>query len=839
MTQVPNHASSSTRGWRLQTKLIVSMLLVGVIPLLVGLGMAFWQGSKEIHEVSGESFKALATEAARKLDILMAEEIARTSRIATDPVIVRELERRRDALHEATATAASALSDDLRKKWEARDPAVVKAMTENSMARLLHEYYTGARSEPDQLIPQVVRGATKMLFITDIRGDLTAALTEKPSFANGKSAWWQGAFNKGIGQLYIDDVHFDERAGTYVFAISLPIMDSLRYEAVGVLHRVIDAKEFFSPSTHPIRFGKTGHVMLIDHRGTVISCPILPTGVSLSDSRLTPLVTPLHPGWTSAPSDGHGGHSSSIIGFAPLPETSRATNGTPEVGSWHIFVWQSSDELFAPIKHLFAWMTVFGFIAVCLLATLGYLAASRIVNPVRKLQEAAQSIGRGELRQSIQINTGDELEALAEEFNRMNTQLEAAFAGLTDQVTRKTQEVQYLQRSTDQILDAVPTPVLIVDDQESVQYVNRTGREALGLADDPDATGRLFEILPVESLQQQRLRQELWRQRTSGAASPPVNDEPALADHVRDPLTPGTGTAQSGRQGELRLGSHVYQYQWFRVSGRPGESDRIGLVLRDSTDDSHMQEKLVQAEKSGSLGILTAGIGHELNNPLFGILGLGEALQEERDPARVKSYAQDIVQQGKRMAAIIRDFTGVATRETSDQRQAVHLERELDQAVVAITASLGTPELAVETHYAGDTTVSALPDQLRQAFTNLLMNALQAMKGKGTLRLSTMLAGESVITTIADSGPGIPKQHLSKIFDPFFTTKGQGEGSGLGLTVARRIIRKFGGDIRLESVEGAGTSCIVTLPVILPAPSSKEVPWTDSESRALQQPSRS
>ena len=833
MTQSRDKSSSFTRGWRLQTKLIVSMLLVGLVPLLVGLGMAFWQGSQEIQDVSGESFKALATEASRKLDILMNEEIARTSRITTDPVIVRELERRRDVHQGLSASPSPSSLEHLGRKWEAHDPDAVKALTENPIAKLLREYYAGTKSEPDQLIPQVVRGATKMLFITDVQGELVAALTPTPSFDNKKSHWWQGAFKNGIGQLYIEDVYYDDRASTYVFSISLPIMDNLRYEAVGVLHRVIDAKEFFSPSTHTIRFGKTGHVMLIDSRGIVISCPILPTGVSLSDTSLIPLVTPMYPGWTNAPSDGHGGSSSSIIGFAPLPETSRTTNGSLDGGSWHTFVWQSSDELFAPIRHLFTWMTVFGFIAMGLLATLGYLAATRIVTPVRQLQQAAQLIGRGELRQSIQINTGDELETLAEEFNRMNKQLEVAFAGLTDQVTLKTQEVQYLRRSTDEILDAVPTPVLIVDDQEGVQYVNRTGREAFGLADDPGATRRLFEILPVERSQEERLRQELWHQQATDTTPSSVYDEPTRQeDHARDPLVPRTDADPTGRRGELHIGPHVYQYQWFRVSGRPGESDRIGLVLRDSTEESRVQEKLVQAEKSGSLGVLTAGIGHELNNPLFGILGLGEAIQEERDPARMKSYAHDIVQQGKRMASIIRDFTGIAARETSDQRQAVHLERELDQALATLTTSQAPPELTVERNYAGDTTVSALPDQIRQVFTNLLTNAVQAMNGKGTLHLSTTVTGASAITTITDSGAGIPKQHLSKVFDPFFTTKSQGEGSGLGLTVARRIIRKFGGDIRLESVEGQGTSCIVTLPLTPHPPSSKEVTWTASESRA-------
>ncbi|BFU94189.1 MAG: putative Histidine kinase [Nitrospira sp.] len=841
MTPRGSGPAPSTRGWRLHTKLIVSMLLVGVVPLLVGLGMAFWQGSKEIHEVSGESFKALATEAARKLDLLVGEEIGRNSRIASDSMIIRELERRRDNIQARTSPTPDPLLDEQRAKWESKDPAAVKVITENPIATLLREFYTGVRSEPDQLIPQVVRGATKMLFVTDIQGTLVAALTERPRFSNGESAWWKGAYNKGIGQLFIEDVYYDDLAGTYAFSLSLPIMDSLGYEAVGVLHRVIDAKEFFSPSTHAIRFGKTGHVMLIDHRGIVMSCPILPTGVSLSDASIVPLVTGAYPGWTSAPSDGHGGRSSSIIGFSPLPETSRITNGSIEMGSWNTFVWQSSDELFGPIRHLFTWMTVFGSIAMVLLATLGYLAATRIVTPIRQLQQAAQSIGRGELRQSIQIKTGDELEALAEEFNRMNRQLEAAFAGLTDQVNLKTQEVQYLQESTDQILDAVPTPIIIIDEQEAVQYVNRTGREAFHLSNGSATAAKLFEILPVESTQQGRLRQELEEQTARVSVLSVSGAEAAAGSKIalRDPLAPLLGTETDDGRAEIQLGHRIYQYQWFRVIGRPGESERVGLVLRDTTDESRMQDNLIQAEKSGSLGLLTAGIGHELNNPLFGILGLGEAIQEEGDLGRVKSYAQDILQHGRRMASIIRDFTGVTTRESSDQRLSVTLEREIDRTLAALTLTLDVSALKIERDYAGETPVVVSPDQLRQALNNIMVNAIQAMKGRGTLRLVTSLVDQSVVATIADSGPGIPKQHLSKIFDPFFTTKGQGEGSGLGLTVARRIIRKFGGDIRLESVEGQGTSCIITLPAAPRSPSSKEAPCTVPESHIPPQSSHS
>jgi len=285
------HPVSNPLGWGLKRKLIVSMLLVGVVPLLLGLGMAFLRGSKEIQVVSGESFQALATEAARKLDLLVAEEVTRTSRIAVHPGIIQQLEHHRDRLQSGDARVSQAASARQRTNWAARDPVAVKAVTENPTALLLRGFYAGSQSESDLLLPQVVRAATKKLFITDVQGNLFAALTSFPSFAHADTPWWKGTYNKGAGQLYIEDLHFDEQAKTYVFSISLPIMDSLRYEVVGVLHRVIDAKEFFSPSTHPIRFGKTGHVMLIDSRGIVLSCPILPTGVRLSDPTLIPHVT--------------------------------------------------------------------------------------------------------------------------------------------------------------------------------------------------------------------------------------------------------------------------------------------------------------------------------------------------------------------------------------------------------------------------------------------------------------------------------------------------------------------------------------------------------------------
>ncbi|MCE7978765.1 MAG: hypothetical protein DYH03_16935 [Nitrospira sp. NTP1] len=351
----------------------------------------------------------------------------------------------------------------------------------------------------------------------------------------------------------------------------------------------------------------------------------------------------------------------------------------------------------------------------------------------------------------------------------------------------------------------------MVDQQGLVQYMNKASREAVQA--ENWSSRPLFDLLPIDEEHRQALRRDLRLVEDGIALTPPVHDRNLLPKPARDPLNQTLGPMPAASRRELRIGPHLYQYEWFPLESRSGAGKRFGLVLRDTTDESRLQDQLIQAEKSGSLDVLTAGIGHELNNPLFGILGLGEAIQEECDLVRAKGYAQDIVGHGRKMAAIIRDFTGVATRESKSQRIPVDVTAQLEQALAIVQTSHECLGLNVQKHYVPVSPVTALPDQLRLAFINVLTNAIQAMNGQGNLWLTTEEQDDLITIKIRDNGPGIPKQHLGKVFDPFYTTKGQGEGSGLGLTVAQRLIKKFGGEIRLESPpEGQGTTCVIALP---------------------------
>jgi len=291
---------------------------------------------------------------------------------------------------------------------------------------------------------------------------------------------------------------------------------------------------------------------------------------------------------------------------------------------------------------------------------------------------------------------------------------------------------------------------------------------------------------------------------------------------VRDPLTPQLTSATSADRKELHIGKSVYQYEWFRISTPPGEAPRLGLVLRDATEEARLQDQLIHTEKLASLGVLSAGIGHELNNPLFGLMGLGEAIQDETDLNQVKAYAKDIIQHGKRMAAIIQDFTGLARAGIKGRSVQVDLNTELSEALKLAQLTGEGASLEIRTDYRPVPTIYARPEELRQAFTNVIMNAVQAMKGIGMLSVTTGVTDGMIEVRIRDSGPGIPRPYLHKVFDPFFTTKKQGEGTGLGLTTTRRIVMKCGGHIQIQSEEGRGTLCLITFPVAGPSPEREE-----------------
>lgn len=222
---------------------------------------------------------------------------------------------------------------------------------------------------------------------------------------------------------------------------------------------------------------------------------------------------------------------------------------------------------------------------------------------------------------------------------------------------------------------------------------------------------------------------------------------------------------------------------------------------------------LIQAEKMAALGTLASGIGHEINNPLYAILGAAEAIRDGDDLAKGQEHAADIIGYCKHVAEIIKNLAGYSQPAEKHGLEPVNVNAALTEALSMAQLSLRADTIGIRQRLSATATISAKFEDIQQAFFNVIRNALQAMGREGTLRIESADQGEHVLIRISDTGSGIAPGDMVKIFDPFFTTKGPEEGEGIGLFVVRQIIKKYGGSIDYESAEGEGTTCSITFPI--------------------------
>ena len=235
------------------------------------------------------------------------------------------------------------------------------------------------------------------------------------------------------------------------------------------------------------------------------------------------------------------------------------------------------------------------------------------------------------------------------------------------------------------------------------------------------------------------------------------------------------------------------------------------------------QDQLVRTEKLRALGEMASGVAHDFNNVLASILGRAQLLLERVEDVRLRQWLMVIeraAMDGARTVRRLQDFTGIRRDQPA---VAVDLNQVVQQ-VLETTESIwrqdrrrsGAAEIEVETDLAeGLPPVAGDPAELREAFTNLVLNAVDAMPGGGTLALRTQLTDGQVQVEVRDSGTGIPDHIREKIFDPFFTTKGP-KGTGLGLSMAYGILQRHNGRITVESAEGRGTIFRLLFPAAVP-----------------------
>ena len=251
----------------------------------------------------------------------------------------------------------------------------------------------------------------------------------------------------------------------------------------------------------------------------------------------------------------------------------------------------------------------------------------------------------------------------------------------------------------------------------------------------------------------------------------------------------------------------------FPVICGPGEKSQVIQYCKDVSEKVKLDQRLKEIEKLSGMGEMAAHLAHEIKNPLIAIGGFARSLSEEfpedhpgADEARV------IAEEVSRLERILDDRLSV-TKYLRPRFRRVNLSRVLDEVVEllgyaplssGVTVDKNLPDHLPE--IAGD------QDQLKQAFLNILLNGIQSIGRRGTLRVSAYRQGDEICARFADSGPGIAEEVMERLFDPFSTTKKS--GVGLGLTITRCIIENHGGTIRVANGSGGGAVFTVSLPAL-------------------------
>jgi two-component system NtrC family sensor kinase len=247
------------------------------------------------------------------------------------------------------------------------------------------------------------------------------------------------------------------------------------------------------------------------------------------------------------------------------------------------------------------------------------------------------------------------------------------------------------------------------------------------------------------------------------------------------------------------------------------EDEVIGrlLILTDLTDRVNLEDQLLQAEKLSSIGVLAAGVAHEVNTPLAVITSQVQMLIRQTPPEDPRlPTLEKVIKQGFRASEIINSLLKFS-RVSGSERNELDLNRVIRETLSLVEPMLRTARIAVNAQLAKDLPlVYGNAGKLQQVFMNLIINARDAMPRGGDLTLVTESENSTVAVEVSDSGVGIPPEHLRKIFDPFFTTKTTSRGTGLGLAVSYGIIHEHSGAIRVESVVGRGTTFRLEFPSV-------------------------
>ncbi len=443
----------------------------------------------------------------------------------------------------------------------------------------------------------------------------------------------------------------------------------------------------------------------------------------------------------------------------------------------------SLERMQGQIRETRLHLLLLGLLAIGL-STLGsFFFTRRITRPISKLVTTTISAAAGDLEQRIDIRTGDEVEELGKNFNHMIEQIRLHRNALENRL----HEITSLKSYTDNILSSMTNGLITIDLKARIVTVNEMGERILGRKEE-EILGIPFQVI--------------------------FGEEHPLYGLLMETLLKDKGISYS--EMELRRGKEAL---WLTANTSPlfdGGETRIGAMalFQDITEIKALQEKLKQADRLAALGTLSAGLAHEIKNPLSAIKTFVQLLPKKFETRSfMDKFNVTVPREIDRINLLVEDLLEL-TRTRKRPFIPLHVDHLILQVIALHEVEMGKRSIVFENHLDQSVpSISADSERLYRAFSNLIINSFQAMPNGGSLIISSEydVSASLAKIMIRDTGIGMDEETCRNLFNPFFTTKEKGVGLGMALT--RKIIEDHKGTIEVMSEQGKGTTFVLSLPV--------------------------
>ena len=454
----------------------------------------------------------------------------------------------------------------------------------------------------------------------------------------------------------------------------------------------------------------------------------------------------------------------------------------------------SLDKAVAFLHTLEGVLFTVGLIVLLASAAISFVGVTRITRPIRALVGGARRIGSGDLDHRIGVVTRDEVGELAVAFNEMTEALGSSHGAL-----------EASERLYRDLFDNAQDVVFTADMDHRFVTVNRAACAFWGYP-EPELVGRgLFESIAPEDAEKLR---ETERDPKGGPPWPAVEVEAVRKDGKRAALeiTSRWIVERDTASGIHAIGRDVTQRR---------EREQATIRFRD---------QLYQAEKLRALGELAAGVAHNFNNLLTGVMGYAELMKLRTDiPEPVQQNAAKIVEAARRCSAIVGRIQAFGRPIDPTQTERVDLNRVVHDTVDITSAKWRTQaeregrKIEMNLDLGEIPEVQSTGSAWEEVLTNLIFNAADAMPRGGRIRITTLCEEDTVLVQVSDSGTGMDEETQRRVFEPFFTTKETDRGTGLGLSTVWGLVQAQGGRVEIESELGKGTTFTIRVPESLPS----------------------